>query len=91
MKLGIVIATYQRLDGSTPSMLKRAIDSVKNQTHQDYTLIIIGDKYEDNNEFESICNDSDLKDKIVYKNKQKNQQKLPLYLQALDNQIAIIY
>ena len=68
MKLGIVIATYQKLDGSTPSLLKRAIESIKKQTYQDYTLIIIGDKYEDNNEFESICNDLDLKDKIVYKN-----------------------
>jgi glycosyltransferase involved in cell wall biosynthesis len=68
MKLGIVIATYQRPDGSTPSLLKRAIDSVKNQTHQDYILIIIGDKYEDNSEFESICNGSNLKDKIVFKN-----------------------
>ena len=36
MKLGIVIATYQRLDGSTPVLLKRAIDSVKKQTHQDF-------------------------------------------------------
>ena len=68
MKLGIVIATYQRFDGSTPALLKRAIESVKNQTHQDYTLIVIGDKYEDNNEFENICKDADLKDKIVYEN-----------------------
>lgn len=67
-KLGIVIATYQRSDGSTPSLLKRAIDSIKNQTHQDYTLIIIGDKYEDGVEFESICNDKDLEGKIHYVN-----------------------
>lgn len=67
-KLGIVIATYQRSDGSTPSLLKRAIDSIKNQTHQDYTLIIIGDKYEDSVEFESICNDKDLEGKIHYVN-----------------------
>lgn len=68
MKLGIVIATYQKSDGTTPLLLKRAIESIKKQTHLDYTLIIIGDKYEDNNEFESICNDIDLKGKIIYKN-----------------------
>ena len=68
MKLGIVIATYQKSDGSTPSFIKRAINSIKNQTHKDYTLIIIGDKYEDNIEFESICNDKDLEGKIHYVN-----------------------
>lgn len=80
MKLGILITTYQKLDGSTPSLLKRAIDSIKNQTHQDYTLIIIGDKYEDNNEFESICNDKDLEGKIRYINlpQAKERDKYPI-------------
>jgi len=68
MKLGIVIATYQKSDGSTPFLLKRAIESIKNQSYQDFTLIIIGDKYEDNDEFESICNDKDLEGKIIYEN-----------------------
>jgi glycosyltransferase involved in cell wall biosynthesis len=68
MKLGIVIATYQKPDGSTPSLLKRAIESIKKQTYQDYILIIIGDKYENNNEFEVICNDKELEGKIIYKN-----------------------
>jgi acetyltransferase-like isoleucine patch superfamily enzyme len=80
MKLGILITTYQKANGSTPELLARAINSIKNQTYQDYTLIIIGDKYEDNNEFESICNDPDLKDKIVYKNipYAKEREKYPL-------------
>lgn len=68
MKLGIIIPTYQKLNGSTPTLLKRAVESVKNQTYQDYTLIIIGDKYEDNDEFEVICDSFELGDKIVYKN-----------------------
>jgi virginiamycin A acetyltransferase len=85
MKIGIVIATYQRFDGSTSALLKRAIESVKNQTHQDYTLIVIGDKYEDNNEFESICKDSELKDKIIYKNLPyaKEREKYPIGSQEL--------
>jgi virginiamycin A acetyltransferase len=80
MKLGIVITTYQKSDGSTPLLLKRAIESIKKQTHQDYTLIIIGDKYENNNEFENICNDPDLKDKIVFKNlpNAKEREKYPI-------------
>jgi glycosyltransferase involved in cell wall biosynthesis len=68
MKLGIVIATYQKPDGSTPSLLKRAIENIKKQTYQDYLLIIIGDKYENNDEFEVICNDKELEEKIIYKN-----------------------
>jgi glycosyltransferase involved in cell wall biosynthesis len=85
MKLGIVIATYQRLDGSTPSLLKRAIDSIKNQTHQDYTLIVIGDKYEDNNEFERVCKESKLNDKIIYINlpHAKERDKYPIGSQEL--------
>jgi acetyltransferase-like isoleucine patch superfamily enzyme len=68
MKIGIIITTYQKLDGSSPSLLKKAIDSIKNQTHQDYTLIVIGDKYEDDDEFKYICNDPDLKGKIIFEN-----------------------
>jgi len=68
MKLGIIIATYQRSVGNTPYLLSRALESIKNQTYQDYTLIIIGDKYDDNDEFESICRDANLGDKLIFKN-----------------------
>lgn len=80
MKLGIVIATYQKLNGSTPSLIKIAIESIKNQTHQDYTLIIVGDKYEDGEEFKSICNDKDLEGKIHYVNlpNAKEREKYPI-------------
>jgi acetyltransferase-like isoleucine patch superfamily enzyme len=69
MKLGIIITTYQRPNGSTPEVLKRAIESIKNQTHQDFFLIIIGDKYNNNDEFEYLCTlHEELKDKIYYEN-----------------------
>lgn len=68
MKLGIIITTYQKLDGSTPDVLMRAINSIKNQTYQDYTLIVIGDKYDDNNEFETICHNAGLGNKLIFKN-----------------------
>jgi glycosyltransferase involved in cell wall biosynthesis len=54
MKFAVTIATYQRKDGKTPELLKRALDSVFNQTHKDFRIFIVGDNYEDNTEFNEI-------------------------------------
>jgi virginiamycin A acetyltransferase len=80
MKLGISIPTYQRTDGKTPQLLRRAIESIKNQTYQDFVVIIIGDKYEDNIEFEQLCNSFELGEKLIYKNlpQAKEREKYPL-------------
>tara|TARA_R110001632_G_scaffold229478_1_gene365658 strand:- start:933 stop:1631 length:699 start_codon:yes stop_codon:yes gene_type:complete len=75
MKLGIVIPTYQREDGSTPLLIKRAIESVKNQSHQDFILLIIGDKYEDNIEFEKICLEVGLGEKLLFNNLQNAEER----------------
>lgn len=69
MKLAIGIATYQRPDGSTPTYLKRALESVKKQTHQDYKVFLIGDRYEDANEFEQLATSILPKDKIYFENR----------------------
>jgi len=50
MKLGIIIPTYRKLDGSTYNHLKNALESVKNQSYQDYKVFLIGDNYSDHNE-----------------------------------------
>jgi len=50
MKIAIVTTTYKKLDGSTYQHLKRALESVKKQIHQDYKMFLIGDDYSDNNE-----------------------------------------
>jgi glycosyltransferase involved in cell wall biosynthesis len=69
MTLGITIHTYQRADGQTPQFLLRAIQSIVNQTYQNYKIFIVGDKYEDNQEFEDIINGFiEIADKIVYEN-----------------------
>jgi len=68
MKLGIVIPTYQRKDNKTPEFLKKALLSIKEQTYQDYMVYLIGDKYEDNEEFESIANSIIDNNKIKYLN-----------------------
>jgi glycosyltransferase involved in cell wall biosynthesis len=67
IKFSIVITTYQRKDGTTPIVLKRALDSVFNQDYDNFKIYIIGDKYEDNLEFERIFEEYP-KDKIYYEN-----------------------
>jgi glycosyltransferase involved in cell wall biosynthesis len=66
-KFSIIITTYQRKDGSTPKFLKRALDSVFAQEFQDFKIFVIGDKYENNNEFIDICSSYN-SDKIYYEN-----------------------
>jgi len=59
MKLSIVIATYQRNDGSTPRLLTRALDSIFSQTYQNFKVYLIGDRYENNSEILEIVNKYD--------------------------------
>jgi glycosyltransferase involved in cell wall biosynthesis len=59
MKLSIVTPTYYRADGSTLTYLKRALDSVFNQTHQDFKIYLIGDRYEHPNEVELLISNYD--------------------------------
>lgn len=68
MNLAVIIATYQRKDGRTPELLRRALKSVQNQLHTDYKIFLIGDRYEDNEEFELICNEFSNKKKLYFEN-----------------------
>lgn len=68
MKLGIVIPTYKRGDGTTPSLLSRALESIKNQTYSDYKVFLIGDKYDDDAEFTQLATSIIDSDKIYYEN-----------------------
>jgi glycosyltransferase involved in cell wall biosynthesis len=67
MKLSIVTPTYYRSDGSTLSHLKKALDSLFNQTHQDFKIYLIGDRYEHPNEVESLISNYD-QSKILFVN-----------------------
>jgi glycosyltransferase involved in cell wall biosynthesis len=51
MKIGIIICTYKREDGRTFEYLTKTLDSVLNQTYKNYKIYLIGDRYEDENEF----------------------------------------
>ena len=66
-KLGIVIATYQRKDGSTPKYLTRALDSVFNQTYKNFKIYLIGDRYEDNEKINNIVSKYD-SSRLEFKN-----------------------
>ena len=67
MKLSIVTPTYYRSDGSTLSHLKKALDSLFNQTHQDFKIYLIGDGYEHPNEIETLISNYD-QSKILFVN-----------------------
>ena len=67
VKLAIVIATYQRKDGKTPFYLRRALDSIFNQTYPNFKIFLIGDKYEDNDEITSLVSEYD-NNKLYFEN-----------------------
>ena len=67
INFSIVITTYQRKDGNTPKYLKRALQSIFDQVYHLFKIYVIGDKYENNEEFESIFNEFP-KDKIYFEN-----------------------
>jgi Glycosyl transferase family 2 len=53
-KFGIVICTYYRKDGSTFSKISRCIESIKKQNNKDWKIFLIGDHYENEQEFKDI-------------------------------------
>jgi glycosyltransferase involved in cell wall biosynthesis len=54
MKIGIVMSTFYRKDGKSAFFLKRSIDSVIKQKHENWKLFLIGDRYERPEEIEDI-------------------------------------
>lgn len=50
--LGIVIATYYRKNGKSKEYVERSLDSISKQTYQNFKVFLIGDKYENQEEFD---------------------------------------
>jgi hypothetical protein len=50
-KFAICMATFQRKNGKSPFYLKRSLDALLNQTASNWHLYLVGDKYENNDEF----------------------------------------
>ena len=67
VKFGIVIATYQRKDGTTPFYLTRTLDSIFSQTYQNFKVYVMGDKYDDEEELFGMVNKYP-KDKLYCEN-----------------------
>ena len=67
-ELAIVIATYRRADNTTPYYLTKALTSIKNQTYQNYKVFLIGDHYDDNDEFFKLATSIINLDKMVFVN-----------------------
>ena len=53
MKIGIIICTYKRKDGKTLEYLTKTLNSVLNQTYKNFKIYLIGDRYDDFDEFKS--------------------------------------
>lgn len=66
-KIAIVMPTFWRKDEESFRLTKRAILSIKRQTHQNFKLFLIGDKYEKQKEFDELSQLLD-KDKIYAEN-----------------------
>lgn len=56
MKIAIITATYKRGDNQSPNIIKRAAESIMNQVHKDWKWFLIGDAYEDQEEFNTFSN-----------------------------------
>jgi hypothetical protein len=67
MKLAILMPTYRKHNGEFKDQISQSLISVASQTHEDYTIYLIGDDYDDSNEFIELTNIID-KSKIVSKN-----------------------
>lgn len=64
LTIGITVHCYQK----DKARLIRALESIYNQTYQNYFVCLIGDKYEDNNEFLEIAKTIIPQDKIYFQN-----------------------
>lgn len=55
MKIAVIICTYQRPNNKSKEYLNKMFQMLNNQTYQDFKVFIVGDCYENNNEFEELC------------------------------------
>ena len=54
-KVCVIMPTYFRKDGTTKKLLSRALRMLEGQSYKNFKLFLIGDHYDDNNEFEELC------------------------------------
>ena len=69
-KVCVIMPTYFRKDGTTKELLSRALRMLEGQSYKNFKLFLIGDHYDDNNEFEELC--KSYKKDIFYTNNQNH-------------------
>lgn len=67
LKFGICMASYYRHNGNSRDYLRRSLNCVLNQTATNWHVYLVGDKYENNHEFEEMAQIVP-KDKMTYIN-----------------------
>jgi len=69
-KICVIMPTYFRKNGSTKHLLSRALRNLEAQTYKNFKLFLIGDHYDNNEEFEELC--KSYKNDIFYKNNEQH-------------------
>lgn len=54
-KMGVCMATFKRKNGKTPEYLTKSLNSILSQTASNWHVYLVGDKYEDNDEFNKLA------------------------------------
>ena len=54
-KICVIMATYCRKNGRSKEFLSQALKCLEAQTYGDFKLFLIGDHYDNNEEFEELC------------------------------------
>jgi hypothetical protein len=69
-KICVIMPTYLRKNGSTKYLLSKALRNLEAQTYKNFKLFLIGDHYDNNEEFEELC--KSYKNDIFYKNNEQH-------------------
>jgi hypothetical protein len=70
LRICVIMATYFRKNGTSKENISRALRILESQTYSNFKLFLIGDHYDNNDEFEELCK-SYTKD-IFYKNNEEH-------------------
>jgi glycosyltransferase involved in cell wall biosynthesis len=69
-KICVIMCSYFRKNGKTKEYLSRALRCLESQTYGNFKLFLIGDHYDNNDEFEELC--KSYKNDIFYKNNEEH-------------------
>ena len=71
-KFVVFFATYMRANNRTPNNIKNVVNMFKSQTYQNFDIVIIGDDYENNDEFEELMKLFPPEKLVYYENRKES-------------------